>query len=260
MKFGKYRFRISTANARLAPILNVIRTCLAILEIDQRYHKIFAIGFNKTGTTSIHVLLSSLRYRSYHNPDWVTSIRSYRLFSTQAFSDGEFANFRSLDKYYPRSKFILNIRDLDEWLDSRLVHVSYMNTTFGDRAPSWSRANNINPNIEGWILERNEYHLEVMEYFKNRANDLLIVNYVRDPLAAEKIADFLGKKKIGKKPHWHPIPKSRESGKLHFAEDISNAFRRLGIPKTEWNSDIYCDSLLLEPSRHLFPSDTTQIL
>ena len=46
--------------------------------------------------------------------------------------------------------------------------------------------------VRSWILMRNRHHLFVQEYFADRPHDLLIVNFVSDPSAGTRVANFLG--------------------------------------------------------------------
>ena len=108
--------------------------------------KIFCIGLNKTGTRSLSDALEILGYRSLHwgGSDQATALRrgpEIRVAVERALEEGRpllediddvdaysdllalSTNFDVLDRQYPGSKFILTVRDLDEWLDSRRRHV-----------------------------------------------------------------------------------------------------------------------------------------
>lgn len=100
--------------------------------------KIFCIGVNKTGTTSLARALTELGIivgkqklaeRLIH--DWAR--RDFRrLFlychTAQAFQDVPFSlpfTFQALDQHFPGSKFILTVRDTPkQWFQSALVHKS----------------------------------------------------------------------------------------------------------------------------------------
>ena len=90
-------------------------------------NKIFGIGMPKTGTTSLHHALELLGYRSIHFPrDELTvselEAGNYRLTllnEYDALSDVPIpAIFAQLDHFWPDSKFVLTVRNLDSWLDS----------------------------------------------------------------------------------------------------------------------------------------------
>jgi hypothetical protein len=90
--------------------------------------KVFGIGLSKTGTTSLYAALHFLGFRSgtfghlrqLRLHDWFKGdfSKDY-LHKYDAMTDlpiGTF--FRELDQRYPASKFILTVRDVDQWLQS----------------------------------------------------------------------------------------------------------------------------------------------
>lgn len=85
--------------------------------------KIFNIGLPKTGTHSLHTALQQLGYRSLHNP---LDLRRQCFEGRYRFDRDDWdalTNFGEhcypqLDAAYPDSKFILTVRDMDQWLDS----------------------------------------------------------------------------------------------------------------------------------------------
>ena len=94
--------------------------------------------------------------------------------------------------------------------------------------------------MERWVKRWNTYHVDTFGYFHDRPEKLLLVNYIRDPEAAAKIADFLG--------HSAPIEKAFANrnpgagGTLKNAEMLARILTRLGIPEAEWKNDIHCPS------------------
>ncbi|MCV2881866.1 hypothetical protein OE856_07490 [Actibacterium sp. XHP0104] len=198
---------------------------------------------NKTATSSIDTLFASLGVpRTLHGEQWRPAARSDIIRSWRAFTDGPPEDFKGLDQTYPRSKFVLNTRDLSEWLDSRFQHVT------GRQEEGLLDPNNhywrpTAEAVELWVRHRDRHHLEVMEYFKDRPNDLLIVNFISDPQAAAKIAAFLGKKPPAEKPYTRSTKKTRDHGVLVNAEIIESVLNKMGIPQEEWTNDLYCPSL-----------------
>ena len=97
------------------------------------YNRIFNIGLNRAGTTSLTEALALLGIRAVHHRH--EGVRLYDIMRTNmharrpllhgldmydAFSD--FAGhkfYRLLDRQYPYSRFILTTRELESWLDSR---------------------------------------------------------------------------------------------------------------------------------------------
>ena len=88
--------------------------------------KIFCLGFNKTGTSSLHELFALNGLRSKHNIRWphyshITGGKLYfQLFD--AYSDGERSNFVRLHRWFPNAFFIYNDRDESKWIRSRIHH------------------------------------------------------------------------------------------------------------------------------------------
>ncbi|MFC4991185.1 sulfotransferase [Rubritalea tangerina] len=94
--------------------------------------KVFCIGNNKTGTTSIESLLRRLGYKMPDQGEQELKVveavqqgdfqplkelcDNYQAFQDLPFSQGEV--YANVDSLYPGSKFILTVRDPDAWYDS----------------------------------------------------------------------------------------------------------------------------------------------
>jgi hypothetical protein len=113
-----------------------------------RERKVFCIGRNKTGTTSIKKALSDLGYRVGNQRQAERLIRHYRdrdfgpiieyCHTAEAFQDVPFSwphTYVILDQVFPKSKFILTIRDPDEWFASYLRHQKQVIGTEGTPTP-----------------------------------------------------------------------------------------------------------------------------
>jgi hypothetical protein len=220
--------------------------------------KIFAIGFNKTATSSLHDLFEALGYHSHHGEYWrETDSASFHLLF-DAFSDGIPADFSVLDKSFSNSKFILQVRDLDAWMSSRIEHIL--------QRPK-NRKNKISEDwtveissLESWVINRNKYHLEVLRHFKDRPDDLLVINYINDPDSISKICNFLGHTVIESKPHANRNNRKKRNELLH-AEKIAECLLGLGIPEEEWSSDLLCPSLLKPDSlKEMFPASSIDLV
>jgi hypothetical protein len=104
--------------------------------------RVFCIGLNKTGTSSFHAAMVILGFKSLHGggPDWggdkfnqavkEALAEGCPLLSKidpafDAFSDVGLltTRFDLLDAQYPGSRFVLTVRPVDEWIDSRRRHV-----------------------------------------------------------------------------------------------------------------------------------------
>lgn len=129
--------------------------------VKKKFNKVFCIGLNKTGTTSIHFAFQKLGLRSFHGGTFDSRI--------DAFSDGRYyRHFKELDHLAPNSKFILNTRDLRGWVESRIKHCLNNHTN-----PGWEGTRVDEDIIRGWIKEREMHHAQIYDYFADRPDDLL---------------------------------------------------------------------------------------
>lgn len=100
--------------------------------------KIIGIGLNKTGTTSLHEAVQMLGFTSLHwgGGHWDDVVHASlmdrepvlsRLPERDAYFDIATLTWPSLlpliERQYPGSKFIVSVRDMDEWVESRRRHV-----------------------------------------------------------------------------------------------------------------------------------------
>jgi hypothetical protein len=173
--------------------------------------KIFCIGLNKTGTRSLSDALEVLGYRSLHwgGSDAPTALRrgpEIRRAVERALAEGRplleniedadaysdilalSANFDLLDQQYPGSKFILTVRDLDEWLDSRRRHVE---TNIERQARGEYAGTFVVVDYPAWTTERTEHEGRVRAYFADRPDDLLVLDISAGD-GWEALCPFLG--------------------------------------------------------------------
>jgi hypothetical protein len=110
-----------------------IDRALAMIERDPDRPRVFGIGLDKTGTSSLSKALTMLGFRSVHNggrnvcdavqraidadapllsniDPWVDAFSDIGLLSRR---------YRRLDEQYPGSWFVLTTRPVDEWIVSR---------------------------------------------------------------------------------------------------------------------------------------------
>lgn len=189
--------------------------------------KIFVIGLNKTGTSTMAKALRDLGFLVANEREakplfhaWVQ--RDFKPIvefckSAQAFQDSPFSfpdTFISLDKAYPGSKFILTIRDDEhQWYRSIVrFHSKLWGSGDGNpptkeqlkeavnsyRGRPWdvNRALFKSPENDPYnedILKRFyvEYNKSVVDYFIGRSEDFLVIN-VANGGDYKKLVDFLG--------------------------------------------------------------------
>ena len=91
--------------------------------------------------------------------------------------------YESLDIAYPGSKFILTIRDQSRWIESIRKHWDYDQNSFRlqwDRDPFTHQIHRelygqTEFDAELFLKRYRRHNQEVMEYFKDRPNDLLVM-------------------------------------------------------------------------------------
>lgn len=188
--------------------------------------KVFGIGRNKTGTTSLTAAMTSLGYipgkqrtAELLYEDWragnydklIRYCKSAHFFQDTPFSLPE--TYKVLDNHFPNSKFILTIRDShDQWYKSLLrYHQKKMNT--GDRIPDKEDFMKYDYISKGWVYKKHmetfnvseadlynyeiltnhylKHNEDVIAYFKHRPQDLLILN-IGDKTAFNQLCSFLG--------------------------------------------------------------------
>lgn len=173
--------------------------------------KIFCIGLSKTGTRSLHDALEILGLRSVHwgGPDLQTAVRrgpeiratverSLRegrplltdLEEADAYSDIQALsiNFDALDRQYPGSKFILTVRALDDWINSRRQHVE---TNVERRSRGEYAGTFLTVDVEGWRAEAVDHERRVRAHFAGRPADLLVLDIPAGD-GWERLCPFLG--------------------------------------------------------------------
>lgn len=221
------------------------------------YRKIFCIGFNKTGTTSMHALFESLGFQAMDGPHWRKAEHWHVHYQFQTFTDGPPYNFKDLDKKFPKSLFILNVRNLDEWLDSRIEHIKFRMAS-GSFKPrrNWSLSHR---SICEWILKRQAHHLNVLRYFSNRPESFLVINYIKNNRAADIICNFIGKPVVDIKPYVRSTPKLRGTNQVKNQQLLDPCFEELGLKSNEASNDLLCPSLMKLDLNSRFPLDSLNI-
>jgi hypothetical protein len=159
--------------------------------------KVFLIGFNKTGTSTYHHMLKKY-IKSSHETTWTSISKSrddlhfYNYFKNyDAYSDGETPDFRNLYSKYPNAKFILNTRNINKWLYSRIKHIyaNYPNFRNSSLDIDWNINKDKDKGIKSWIFKRNNYYYDLFNFFKGKDNFLMID--IEDENMLDKLNNFL---------------------------------------------------------------------
>jgi hypothetical protein len=156
--------------------------------------RVFGVGMHKTATTSLAAALRILGFDSAHweTPRWARNIwcemsehgKSLTMERHYAVADFPITVlYRKLDAAYPGSKFILTIREENDWLRSVEMHWS-------DRNPhraSWDAdcfSHRMHREVYGrqafdaatMLARYRRHNAEVRAYFKDRPGDLLVLD------------------------------------------------------------------------------------
>jgi len=147
--------------------------------------KIFCIGFQKTGTSSIGKALEILGYRTCgavalqeQDPTKIRTTAFANVDKFDAFQDNPWPLlYLELDQRFPGSKFILTRRDPQSWIKSVVRH--FGNT--GRPMLKWIYGVPYPKGNEEVFLERYDKHnQDVLEYFSQRPGDLLVLDIETD--------------------------------------------------------------------------------
>lgn len=178
--------------------------------------KVFCVGFQKTGTTSLNAALSGLGYdvASY----WGGHLKYPKLKAVyieeclklaakcDAVEDMPWPLlYRELDREFPGARFILTTRETDRWLKSICSHfgadpASLQMLTYGEAHP-------YPIGHEARYAAVYEAHNEaVRAYFRDRPGDLLEMDLTKGD-GWDKLCPFIGVPV----PDW-PFPQSNSAG------------------------------------------------
>lgn len=167
--------------------------------------KVFCIGFHKTGTTSLGSFLEKIGYSNCHGAGPIRKAlgdkkmmellyrRDYDAVfeiakNYNSFNDNPwFFIYPALDEQFPGSKFILMTRNEKDWLKSCIQY--FGNTTSKFRMFLYGKGSPIG-NEERYLKVYRNHNEAVLEFFKNRPDDLLVIE-LEDPNKMNKIKKFL---------------------------------------------------------------------
>jgi len=197
--------------------------------------KIFQIGFNRTATQSLRSLFLMSGFRAAHNVAYNHNLRKIMpiaesmeinrsnnnklLFGIENYNyygDMEtvflkrkmvlqgYTLFERLDKENENSKFILNIRDVNKWIHSRLsfdksyfkVYQRYYDLTEEEV-------------IFFWVSHYNNHILNVKKYFQDKPNKLIVFDIDKDKI--DKLIDSMSDVPGLEKKFWQKIDRKEET-------------------------------------------------
>lgn len=180
------------------------------IEITPLPTRIFGIGMHKTATTSLHHAMKILGFNSAHwtNAHWAKAIwtemqvwgKSSTLEKHYHLCDLPIPMlFRELDQAYPGSKFILTTLDDETWVKAAEVHWSSRNR-FRAMWDSDPFTHKVHQELYGqrtfdsevFLARYRRHNEEVLEHFKDRPQDLLVMK-MSEGAGWKELAEFIGK-------------------------------------------------------------------
>ena len=167
--------------------------------------KIFCLGFNKTGSSSLHAFFEANSLRSKHNIRWphYSHISAGKFFFHlhDAYCDGERANFVRLKKWFPKANFIFNDREEHDWIKSRIHHFLnhqcdqeenlkdfFDKQKYGVHVPEMIVCPH--ESIDYWVANYRAYKKLVTAYFNNDPH-FLVVRVTEDSDWQSQLIQFL---------------------------------------------------------------------
>jgi len=208
---------IAFKNVKIAEVEKV----LCLLKTKILKNKIFQIGFNKCGTASIFHYMKSNNYKAIHwdngkisttmqdnyrqGKPLLTGYEDYQVFTDMEHREPDKSAFyayqkyfKELDKQYPEATFILNTRNIDKWIASRIKHPGYLEKTMIATGLDKESVINI------WRQHFVEHVDDVKSYFLGKNN---LITFDLDNDSQEKLYYELTKcgftLKNKKLPHTH---------------------------------------------------------
>jgi len=199
---------------------------LRLISKKNRKFKVFCIGCNKTGTTSLGQALTELGFnaapqRPAENliDDWAkrdfNQLLKFCKTAGNAFQDVPYSlpyTYVILDHYFPKAKFILTIRNnSEEWYrslvnfhtklwsssDNAPTKEDLINATHFYKARPWHTNRLLYSSPEESPYQKEDlvrfyenHNHSVIEYFRHKKDKLLVLNIAEDK-SFQKLAEFL---------------------------------------------------------------------
>lgn len=190
--------------------------------------KIFCIGRNKTGTTSIEFVLKEFGFKMGNQAKGEILINSYKNYhwkpiidfckTAEAFQDAPFSwpyTWMILAECFPKAKFILTLRDEEKWYksitsfhsklfangkitpsmdDLKKAKYRYPGFIWDANRAVWKTPENDIYNKEMMIQNFKRHNQDVLHYFQDKPNFLCIDVSEKDSYS--KLCTFLNKRPL----------------------------------------------------------------
>jgi hypothetical protein len=143
--------------------------------------KVFIIGFQKTGTTSLEHALQFLGYRVYggdKNLMKLTDTENVKMYIKETLKHWDAVQdmpwplfYKELYDVYPNAKYILTIRDTDKWIRSMVTYFASI------RFPLHKKIYGV-PCVEGYEFKYKEFYEkkndDILNFFEGKSNFLVM--------------------------------------------------------------------------------------
>ncbi|SOC56922.1 Predicted O-linked N-acetylglucosamine transferase, SPINDLY family [Chromohalobacter canadensis] len=171
---------------------------------QENKRKIFQIGFNKCATTSFWQLFEQNKIHSIH---WENGDIAELFFERMKRNEDPFVDFKDvigftdmnkvteqhilepykeyeyIFSYYPDAYYILNTRNMDKWLSSRINHRALAKRYMSALSLTETEL------LEYWKNEWIEHHKNVINFFESKGANFLVYDIEKD--TPDKIKEFL---------------------------------------------------------------------
>ena len=221
--------------------------------------KVFQIGFSKCGTVTLATFFSKSGIRTIHHDGGYLALSMYQNYLNHQellaqqyqhynfYTDMEHMSndpplnigllmFKELDQQYPGSKFILNTRDKQAWLKSRSLHpLNEFDSTTLLQINAKILHKTEQEVLAKWSKERDEHHKAVIEYFKDRPNDLIVFDIDND--SPQKLKNFFKDYFVLDVKHYKQRNKStaRDEMRAKMQNNRLNANKKQTILQKLWH-------------------------
>jgi len=199
--------------------------------------KVFGIGFQKTGTSSLGKALEVLGYRvgGYNDfrsmaddPDLTMEMvieHAHAMVERyDAMKDTPWPIlYKEMDQAYPGSKFIHVVRSTESWMRSARrdfgTHPNFMHRLiYGCDFPAG--------NEDVWVARYEQHNREVLEYFHGRDSDFISLDLNKGEVCFERICAFLGEPVPD--VDWPHVNQRADKKRRMF---VAKVLRKIGVGK-----------------------------
>lgn len=182
--------------------------------------KVFGIGLSRTGAQTLNDCLEMLGYRSHFvliDDDLEALLPRFDAFTHFPLVE----RYAELDRRFPDSKFILTVREREDWLQSCEFRTSLPGASTASLAllERVYGSETFDHSLFSDTYDR--YHNEVKRHFAGRGGSLLILDLCGGE-GFEKLCPFLGKEI----PH-EPFPHSKKNSRVEMQKPLQRLKRFL---------------------------------